>query len=175
VVDFRNTVLIMTSNLGTEYVTKGGTLGFLGSSDEDDKSNREKIEKALKSAFRPEFLNRIDEIILFSSLSKEDMREIVALQMEDIQSRLEDHGLQVELTEAATLWLSDEGYDPAFGARPLKRAMQKYVESPLSISLLSGEFVPGDTVLVDIEDGQVVFKKKEVLDVSKLDQAEVSS
>jgi ATP-dependent Clp protease ATP-binding subunit ClpC len=174
VVDFRNVVLIMTSNLGTEYVTKGGTLGFLGSTNEDDKADKEKIEKALKGAFRPEFLNRIDEIILFSPLSKEDMREIVGLQMEDIQSRLEDHGLQVELTEAAELWLANEGYDPAFGARPLKRTLQKHVESPLSISLLSGEFAYGDTVVVDIEDEQVVFKKKGSLDVSKMDQAEVS-
>lgn len=174
VVDFRNVVLIMTSNLGTEYVTKGGTLGFLGSTNEDDKADKEKIEKALKGAFRPEFLNRIDEIILFSPLSKEDMREIVGLQMEDIQSRLEDHGLQVELTEVAELWLANEGYDPAFGARPLKRTLQKHVESPLSISLLSGEFVYGDTVVVDIEDEQVVFKKKGSLDVSKMDQAEVS-
>jgi ATP-dependent Clp protease ATP-binding subunit ClpC len=174
VVDFRNTVLIMTSNLGTEYVTKGGTLGFLGSSGEGDQANQEKIEKALKNAFRPEFLNRIDEIILFSSLSKEDMRKIVALQMEDIRSRLGEHDLKVELTEAATDWLASEGYDPAFGARPLKRALQKHVESPLSISLLSGEFVAGDMVLVDIEDEKVVFNKKESVDVSRFDEAEVA-
>ena len=173
VVDFRNTVLIMTSNLGTEYVNKSGTLGFLGSNEGGDQVNREKIEKALKNAFRPEFLNRIDEIILFSSLSKEDMAKIVKLQMEDIQSRLEEHGLQVELTEEAVAWMANEGYDPAFGARPLKRALQKHVESPLSISLLSGEFSTGDTVLVDIEDDGVVFKKKEAVEISQMDQAEV--
>ncbi len=174
VVDFRNTVLIMTSNLGTEYVTKSGTLGFLGSTDEGGEGDREKIEKALKSAFRPEFLNRIDEIILFSSLSKEDMRKIVALQMEDIQCRLSEHGLKVELTQEATDWLANEGYDSAFGARPLKRALQKHVESPLSVSLLSGEFNKGDTVLVDVEDDKVVFnKKKETVDIKKLDEAEV--
>ncbi len=160
VVDFRNTVLIMTSNLGTEYVNKGGTLGFLGSSGEGDQANRDKIEKALKSAFRPEFLNRIDEIILFSPLSKEDMCKIVVLQMEDIRSRMSEYGIKVELTEEATLWLANEGYDSAFGARPLKRALQKHVESPLSISLLSGEFTKGDTVLVEIEDEKIVFKKK---------------
>jgi ATP-dependent Clp protease ATP-binding subunit ClpC len=175
VVDFRNTVLIMTSNLGTEYVNKSGTLGFLGSSDEGGEGNREKIEKALKSAFRPEFLNRIDEIILFSSLSKEDMRKIVALQMEDIQSRLAEHGLKVELTQKATDWLANEGYDPAFGARPLKRALQKHIESPLSVSLLSGAFSQGDTVLVDIVEDEVVFKKKEAVDVLELDQAEVKN
>jgi ATP-dependent Clp protease ATP-binding subunit ClpC len=175
VVDFRNTVLIMTSNLGTEYVNKSGTLGFLGSSDEGGEGNREKIEKALKSAFRPEFLNRIDEIILFSSLSKEDMRKIVALQMEDIQSRLAEHGLKVELTQKATDWLANEGYDSAFGARPLKRALQKHIESPLSVSLLSGAFSQGDTVLVDIVEDEVLFKKKETVDVLELDQAEVKN
>jgi ATP-dependent Clp protease ATP-binding subunit ClpC len=175
VVDFRNTVLIMTSNLGTEYVNKSGTLGFLGSMSEGDGANREKIEKALKDAFRPEFLNRIDEIIVFSSLSKEEMQKIVALQMDDIRSRLADHGLNVELTEAATIWLANEGYDSAFGARPLKRALQKHVESPLSVSLLSGEFSEGDTVLVDVEEDVIVFKHKEPIPVSKLNQAEVSN
>ncbi|MBG0784941.1 MAG: AAA family ATPase [Anaerolineaceae bacterium] len=173
VVDFRNTVLIMTSNLGTEYINKSGTLGFLGSMEDGDQSNREKIEKALKGTFRPEFLNRIDEIIVFSSLSKENMQKIVALQMEDIRSRLSEHGLRVELTEAATEWLANEGFDPAFGARPLKRALQKHVESPLSISLLSGDFGPGDTVLVDIDDAKVVFTKKEPVKVKKMDKAEV--
>jgi ATP-dependent Clp protease ATP-binding subunit ClpC len=173
VVDFRNTVLIMTSNLGTEYVNKSGTLGFLGSMDEGDQVNREKIEKALKDTFRPEFLNRIDEIIVFSSLSKENMREIVALQMEDIRSRLAEHGLGVELSEEATTWLANQGYDPAFGARPLKRALQKHIESPLSVSLLSSDFKPGDTVLVEIEDDQVVFKKKQGVKIAKMDEAEV--
>jgi len=173
VVDFRNTVLIMTSNLGTEYINKSGTLGFLGSMEDGDKSNLEKIEKALKGTFRPEFLNRIDETIVFSSLTKEDMQKIVVLQAEDIRSRLSEHGLQVELTEAATEWLASEGFDPAFGARPLKRALQKHVESPLSISLLSGDFVPGDTVIVDIEDGKVVFMKKEPSKSKKMDKAEV--
>ena len=173
VVDFRNTVLIMTSNLGTEYINKSGTLGFLGSMEDGDQSNLEKIEKALKATFRPEFLNRIDETIVFSSLSKKEMQKIVGLQMEDIRSRLEEHGLKVELTDAATEWLASEGFDPAFGARPLKRALQKHVESPLSISLLSGAFVRDDTVIVDIEDEKVVFKKKETAKAKKVDKAEV--
>jgi ATP-dependent Clp protease ATP-binding subunit ClpC len=160
VVDFRNTVLIMTSNLGTEYVTKSGTLGFLGSVSEGEQGNREKIEKALKNAFRPEFLNRIDEIILFSPLDKKHMHQIVKLQMEDIQSRLAEHGLSVEMSSEAVEWMANTGYDPAFGARPLKQALQKYVESPLSMSLLAGEFQLGDTVLVEIENDGVVFKKK---------------
>ncbi|MBG0787145.1 MAG: AAA family ATPase, partial [Anaerolineaceae bacterium] len=173
VVDFRNTVLIMTSNLGTEYVNKSGTLGFLGSMENGDQGNREKIEKALKGTFRPEFLNRIDEIIVFSSLSIEHMKQIVELQMSDIQERLAEHGLGVELTATAMEWLANEGFDQAFGARPLKRALQKHVESPLSVSLLSGDFKTGDTVLVDVVDGKVAFTKKEGIKVEKLDEAEV--
>lgn len=163
VVDFRNTVLIMTSNLGTEFVKQGGTLGFLQkTATDEDRQTHEKIEKALKSTFRPEFLNRIDEIIMFSPLTKEQMMQIVDLQMKEVRSRMEEHGLKVELTESAREWLSSEGYDPSFGARPLKRALQKYVESPLSVSLLSGEFVSGDTVIVDLneEKKEILFKKK---------------
>jgi ATP-dependent Clp protease ATP-binding subunit ClpC len=153
IVNFRNTVLIMTSNLGTEYINKSGTLGFLQSSaNKDEREAHDKIEKALKDTFRPEFLNRIDEIITFSSLSKEQMQQIVDLQMEEIQERLCEHDLSVELTASAREWLANEGYDPAFGARPLRRALQKHVESPLSISLLSGEFKSGDTVIVDVDE-----------------------
>ncbi|HWQ04418.1 MAG TPA: AAA family ATPase [Longilinea sp.] len=163
-VDFRNTVLIMTSNLGTEYVRRSGTLGFLQSSNSaEDRLSEEKINTALKSTFRPEFLNRIDEIIMFSPLSLEQMREIVTLQMKEVRLRLEEHGLQVTLSDAARDWLASVGYDAAFGARPLRRALQKYVESPLSVSLLSGQFVEGDTVLVDLdkESNQLVFSKQD--------------
>ena len=163
VVDFRNTVLIMTSNLGTEFVKQGGTLGFLQKeASEEDRQAHDKIEKALKSTFRPEFLNRIDEIIMFSPLTTEQMMQIVDLQMKEVRSRLEEHGLKVELTQPAREWLATEGFDANFGARPLKRALQKYVESPLSVSLLSGEFVSGDTVLVDLneEKKEIFFKKK---------------
>jgi ATP-dependent Clp protease ATP-binding subunit ClpC len=159
-VDFRNTVLIMTSNLGTEFVRQGGTLGFLQSGDNEDRQAHDKIEKALKSTFRPEFLNRIDEIIIFSPLDGDQMLEIVDLQMAEVQGRLEEHGLNVEITPDARARLAEIGYDPAFGARPLRRALQKHVESPLSVSLLSGEFVRGDTVLVDVnEDKNIVFRK----------------
>jgi len=152
VVDFRNTVLIMTSNLGTEFVRQAGTLGFLQKTDTDeDRQAHEKIEKALKSTFRPEFLNRIDEIIMFSSLTTAQMLEIVDLQMKEVSARLDEHGLKVELTAEAREWLAKVGYDASFGARPLKRALQKHVESPLSIALLAGEFKTGDTVIVDLD------------------------
>ena len=125
IVDFRNTVLIMTSNLGTEFVRKSGSLGFLQRSDnQEERAAQEKIEKALKSTFRPEFLNRIDEIITFSPLSLEQMQEIVELQMKEVQERLSEHGLTVRLTDKARDWLANVGYDPSFGARPLRRACQ---------------------------------------------------
>jgi ATP-dependent Clp protease ATP-binding subunit ClpC len=154
IVNFRNTVLIMTSNLGTEYVRRSGAIGFSlrGTEDEEDRIQQEKIEKALKGTFRPEFLNRIDEIIIFSPLSLEQMIIIVDLQMQEVRDRLEERGLNVELTELARKWLADEGYDPAFGARPLRRALQKHVESPLSVKLLKGEFSEGDTIIVDVDD-----------------------
>ncbi|MCX8061028.1 MAG: AAA family ATPase [Anaerolineales bacterium] len=164
VVDFRNTVLIMTSNLGTEFVRKSGSLGFLQRTDStEERQAQEKIEKALKSTFRPEFLNRIDEIITFSPLSLEQMREIVDLQMKEVQERLSEHGITVELSEAARNWLADVGYDPTFGARPLKRAIQKYLESPLSLRLLAGEFKEGNHILVDVDENakQLVFLPKE--------------
>jgi len=164
VVDFRNTVLIMTSNLGTEFVRRGGSLGFLPHSEDssEERAAQEKIQKALKSTFRPEFLNRIDEIILFSALGMDQMREIVDLQMKEVELRLQEHGLTVELTPAAREWLAQTGYDPAFGARPLRRALQKYIESPLSVSLLAGEFQEGDRVLVDLDEKQsLVFHKAE--------------
>ncbi len=163
VVDFRNTVLIMTSNLGTEFVRQGGTLGFLrqGTTDED-RAQHEKIQKALKTTFRPEFLNRIDEIIMFSPLSLEQMYHIVDLQMKEVGERLKEHGLYVALTESARKWLAQVGYDPAFGARPLRRALQKHVESPLSISVLAGQFQKGDRVIVDYIEGenQLTFRKE---------------
>jgi ATP-dependent Clp protease ATP-binding subunit ClpC len=163
-VDFRNTVLIMTSNLGTEFVTRSGSLGFLRREGEGKASQaEEKIEKALKDTFRPEFLNRIDEIIVFSPLSLEQMERIVDLQMKEVSERLDEHHLTVELTDSARKWLAREGYDPSFGARPLRRALQKHVESPLSVQLLRGDFAPGDKVLVDVPEGEtaLVFRRQE--------------
>ncbi len=156
VVDFKNTVLIMTSNLGTEFVRKGGALGFL--TEEDDspeiKDSQEKIEKALKDAFRPEFLNRIDDIITFAPLSRDDVAEIVDLQVKDILSRLSEYGIQLVFDDSARTWLAEQGYDPLFGARPLQRALQKYVESKLAIRLLEGEFKSGDVVHISKQEGE---------------------
>jgi len=164
VVDFRNTVIIMTSNVGTEFGAKGGTIGFRSDGDEgtfDDRSLRADIEDTLKRTFRPEFLNRIDEIIIFHTLTREQVKLIVDLQMKEIADRLSEYGITIELTDAARVWLANEGYDPQFGARPLRRTLQKRVESPMSVKLLRGEFKAGDTVVVDADEEGLRFEKAE--------------
>ena len=162
VVDFRNTVVIMTSNVGTEFAHRGGTLGFLQAGEDgrdEDESHRE-IGKALKKTFRPEFLNRVDEVVIFNDLTLEGVERIVGLQMGEIASRLVDLGLEVELTDAARGWLAREGFDPQFGARPLRRALQRHIESPLSIKLLRGDFERGDLVIVDAGEEGLVFERQ---------------
>ena len=162
-VNFRNTIIIMTSNVGTSFVKKAGALGFAGMSNGDN-SDEKRIEDALKKTFRPEFINRIDEIITFEALSLEEVVEIVDLQMKDIGKRLEEHGgLNIELTQAAKEWLAEQGYDKDFGARPLRRALQRHVESPLSVSLLRGEYESGDYVLIDVNEEGLTFAKKETV------------
>ena len=151
IVDFRNTVIIMTSNLGTSFVRKGGALGFVQSSDPEVVADHKNIEKALKDTFRPEFLNRIDEIIVFSPLAVEDVEKIVDLQMQAVSERMTEQGLHIQLTDSARTWLAKEGYDHNFGARPLRRAIQKYIESPLSVQLLKGDFEENPLVVIDAQ------------------------
>src|SRR5690606_28266726 len=140
VVNFRNAVIVMTSNVGTSFVKKSGALGFAGMASAE-KENHKRIEEALKQTFRPEFINRSDEIIICEPLTEEDVVESVKLQIKDVQARLAEHGsLSIELTEPAEHWLAQQGLDKDFGARPLKRAIQRYVESALSMRLLNGEF-----------------------------------
>jgi ATP-dependent Clp protease ATP-binding subunit ClpC len=160
-VDFRNTVIIMTSNLGTDYTRRGGPLGFIPSNDPDLVADHKKIERALRDAFRPEFLNRIDEIIIFTPLSADQVQKIVDLQMRQVADRLGEQGLVIELTDNARKWLAKQGWDPQFGARPLKRAIQRFIESPLSVQLLKGHFHRGDVVLVDANESGLTFNKQE--------------
>jgi len=151
----------MTSNVGTQFAHQDGSLGFLRSTEGPDVAETHRqIERELKNTFRPEFLNRVDEIIIFSNLTIEDVERIVDLQMKEIEERLADQGLRVELTEAARAWLAHEGFAPQYGARPLRRALQRYIESPLSIQLLHGDFARGDNVLVDLGEAGLVFQKR---------------
>jgi ATP-dependent Clp protease ATP-binding subunit ClpC len=165
-VNFRNTVIVMTSNVGTSFVKRSGALGFVGGHDQDEVAEHKRIDDALKKTFRPEFINRIDEIIIFETLGEEEVVQIVNMQMQDVQLRLAEHGeLSIELTEAAQHWLAKQGYDQDFGARPLKRAIQRYVESPLSVRLLKGEFEAGDRVRIDEEENQLTFTRLESMEL----------
>ena len=150
-VDFRNTVIIMTSNIGTRYAARsGGALGFqVGAATDEREQFVDEVSESLKRTFRPEFLNRIDEVIIFNTLTRDNVMAIVDLQMAEIEERLGEQQIRLELTDAARVWLADKGYDKTFGARPLRRVLQRYVESPLSQRLLEGIFSPGDVIVVD--------------------------
>jgi ATP-dependent Clp protease ATP-binding subunit ClpB len=155
-VDFKNTVLIMTSNVGSQFIVdvekQAAEAGK--SVEEADEKMRELVEAALRDTFKPEFLNRIDDTVIFSRLSKEQLSEIVQIQVDQLVARArEEHGINVELTENATVLLSDLGYDPVYGARPLKRVIQKELIDKLAVAILEGEFSDGDTVKVDAADG----------------------
>jgi ATP-dependent Clp protease ATP-binding subunit ClpB len=154
-VDFKNTVVIMTSNLGSHFIAQE-TLGLNGQLPE---GARRQVMDALRAHFRPEFLNRVDEIIFFHALDRAHMKAIIEIQLHGLLARLENRKIKVELTDAARSHLVEEGYDPAYGARPLKRTIQKRVLDPLAIRVLEGEFREGDRVLVDAEDGHIVFRK----------------
>lgn len=156
-VDFRNTVIIMTSNIGTSLADrKSGSLGFLGLSGDDavDDQFAERVSSSLRRTFRPEFLNRIDETIIFNILTVDDMVKIVDIQLKELQERLGEQEVALAVTAQAKEWLAEQGFDRNFGARPLRRAIQRYVESPLSQHLLEKDFQAGDTVLVDLDAGR---------------------
>ena len=157
IVDFRNTVVIMTSNVGTNYMRRGGALGFTRGRNQDDEDARDRTMSSLKETFRPEFINRVDEIVVFNNLALEDVIRIVDLQIAEVQARLDEHDIHVTLSDEAKHWLAEEGFDPQFGARPLRRVIQREVESPLSIRLLRGEFKTGDHILVNLEEDELVF------------------
>ena len=159
-VDFRNTVVIMTSNLGTAELGRQAIGFHRGQDTESERQKlRNSVEEALKKAFRPEFLNRLDEIVIFDPLTQEQIEQIVGLMMAEVEKRLEEQGVTAELTPAASAWLAREGFDPTFGARPLRRAVQRYVENALSKAILSGEFKEGDRIVVDTSDQGLTFRK----------------
>jgi ATP-dependent Clp protease ATP-binding subunit ClpB len=147
-VDFKNTVVIMTSNIGSHYIMELGI-----------EAAQAKVMEALHQHFRPEFLNRVDEIVVFHSLSRSDLARIVDIQLEHLERLLAERKLTLVLTDAARTFLAERGYDPVFGARPLKRAMQRYLQDPLALALLAGEFGEGDTVEVDAAGDELAFRR----------------
>jgi ATP-dependent Clp protease ATP-binding subunit ClpB len=151
-VDFKNTVLIMTSNIGSQYLM-----------DDDNKEQREaRVMEALRAHFRPEFLNRVDETIIFDRLSDENLSEIAKIQIRRVVSRLEKQNIHLSLTDAAVHFIADQGYDPVYGARPLKRAIQKHLLDPLSLEILDGKFKEGDYVTGDLKGEKVAFSQGSV-------------
>jgi ATP-dependent Clp protease ATP-binding subunit ClpC len=164
-VDFRNTIIIMTSNIGAETIRKAH-LGFPTQKQEEVdlerryREMREKLLNELRKVFRPEFLNRVDQVVVFRPLSREDILKIVDLELGKVAARLKEHRLSIEATPAAKAFLADKGYDPEYGARPLRRVIQNLVEDALSEGMLAGRFGPGDTVVIDVEGDQLTFRAK---------------
>ena len=148
-VNFRNTVVLMTSNIGSQYIQAAEDL--------DDPEVRRNIDAAMRAAFKPEFLNRIDDIVVFKQLGREQIATIIDVQLEKLRRNLEDRGITLTLDDSARDLIIAEGYDPVYGARPLKRAIQSLVQNQLAVSLLKGEIVSGQTVRVSAENGEMRF------------------
>jgi ATP-dependent Clp protease ATP-binding subunit ClpB len=156
-VDFKNSVIIMTSNVGSHLIAEEVGQGQMSLTE----GTKRQVLDVLRSQFRPEFLNRVDEIIVFHPLSREHMRTIIDIQLRGLVKRLEDRKIHVELTDRAKDLLIAEGYDPIYGARPLKRTIQRQVLDPLAMRVLEGEFREGDTVHIDVVGGALEFRRAE--------------
>jgi ATP-dependent Clp protease ATP-binding subunit ClpB len=150
-VDFKNTVLIMTSNIGSQFIAAEAV----------EEKARQQVEEALTQTFPPEFLNRIDDVVIFHRLTKEDLGKIVDIQVAQLARRVSERGIEIELTARARELIGNLGFDPTYGARPLKRVIQKQLVDKLALRLLEGEFAEGDSVKVDAADGELVFAKAE--------------
>jgi ATP-dependent Clp protease ATP-binding subunit ClpC len=167
-VDFRNAIIVMTSNVGADMIKRQSSLGFTLKRDDDEAEERtaydemrKKLMDSLKRVFRPEFINRVDNVIVFRSLNKQDIEEIVELELQKVAHRLEEHSIVLNATPKALEVLADLGYDPEMGARPLRRVIQQKVEDPLSDALLGGDFSDGDVIVVDADEGEVVLRHSE--------------
>jgi len=167
-VDFRNAIIVMTSNIGADVIKKQGSLGFQLKRDEETEERlsyeemRKRLTESLKKVFRPEFINRVDSVVVFRALNKDDIQNIVSLELAKVSERLQEHTLTLMPSKEALSLLADLGYDAEFGARPLRRVIQQRVEDPLSDKVLAGEFAEGATILVDVdEDGEIILTRKE--------------
>jgi ATP-dependent Clp protease ATP-binding subunit ClpC len=166
-VDFRNAIIIMTTNVGADMIKRQSALGFSLKRDEAVEERlayedmRKKLMESLKRVFRPEFINRLDSVIVFRSLVKDDIKKIVELELNKVAGRLVEHAVDLKATPAALEMLADQGFDPEMGARPLRRVIQQKVEDSLSDALLSGTFRDGDAILVDVKDEEIVLERQE--------------
>jgi ATP-dependent Clp protease ATP-binding subunit ClpA len=171
---FKNAILIMTSNIGSEYIAKMGQLGFVSEEKSEIKSLKDKVLEALREHFKPEFLNRIDEIIIYNYLGKAEIKKIVELELSKVQKRLENKGIELKITDGAKDTLAEKGFDPNLGARPLKRVIQREVLDPLSLKIVSGEVREGDKVIVDSQNGIIIFRSPKDLIKAKHPKEKVS-
>jgi len=153
-VDFKNTLVIMTSNVGSQWIRE------LGGGDAAEM--RKRVQTALEQSFKPEFLNRVDEIVIFNNLTRSDLSYIVEIQLGNLRRLLADRKIDLRLSEAAQEWLANTGYDPVYGARPLKRTIQRYVQDPLALKILGGEFKEGDAVEVEADHEGLYFEREQV-------------
>jgi ATP-dependent Clp protease ATP-binding subunit ClpB len=151
-VDFKNTVIIMTSNLGSQYIQELGA--------KDRKQMEQRVNAALREAFKPEFLNRVDETIIFNNLGRDEIKSIVEIQLKRLRKNLADRKMALEVSDGAKALLAEAGYDPVYGARPLKRTIQRMIQDPLAVKILAGEFKESDRIWVDVEDGELNGQKK---------------
>ena len=167
-VDFRNSIIVMTSNLGSDLIKRETALGFSVKSEEAQSEKqayermKEKVMNEVKRFFRPEFLNRIDATVVFHALSREHILSIVDLMLDQVRQELGEKNISLEATDAAKEYLAEKGYDPNFGARPLRRLIQDVVEDKLSEDLLGGKISSGDVAILDVEDGETIIRVKEV-------------
>jgi len=153
----------MTSNVGATLIKKGTTLGFRGANDSEEMSYKEiknRVMGELNKTFRPEFLNRIDELIVFKSLNREEIKKIAGLMLNEVKKLIEEQKISLETTGEVEELLAKEGYDPNFGARPLRRTIERLIENPISEKILASEFKEGDCVLVKAKGGKIIFSKK---------------
>ena len=169
-VDFRNSIIVMTSNIGSDLIRHDRSLGFATAADDQDSANYERMKNnvldEIKRFFRPEFLNRIDGTVVFHALTREHMQQIVELELRSVVTGLLEKGVSMEVTEQAKEWMVEKGYDPLFGARPLRRVIQDHVEDKLSDAILEGRFSPGDTALIDLGDDEIVIKAQSPMPVA---------
>jgi ATP-dependent Clp protease ATP-binding subunit ClpB len=157
VVDFRNTIIVMTSNIGSDHILN------LSADDADYEKMQKQVMQSLRNHFRPEFLNRIDDLIIFHTLKRDELRQIVRLQIRRIERLLEEQKITLSLSESALDHIVNTGYDPTYGARPLKRAIQRELENPIATKILENTFIAEDTILIDCVENQLVFNKQETI------------
>jgi ATP-dependent Clp protease ATP-binding subunit ClpC len=161
-VDFRNTVIILTSNVGASEIAATKSLGFTAESVRNDtEAQRERMMKALKGTFRPEFLNRIDDIIIFNSLEQTDIEKIAGLMLGEVKTRIAALGIEISFSPEVTALLAKEGFDPTYGARPLRRAVVRLIEDSISGEMLEGNIKQGDRIVAEVENGKIVYRKNE--------------